>query len=71
VPTTDVLPVGATKFPATHEPAVVLNVEPVPREKLSLRPVPFVVSHVPEVSPGIEMVLYSHAFAEMIVYENT
>jgi hypothetical protein len=55
---------------AAHAPAVPLNVEPTPREKDAIIPVPFVVSQVPDVSPAMVKDFCSQVLAEDIVYEN-
>ena len=68
MPTTDVAPVTAARFAACQEPAVPENVEPVPKLNHIYRPIPLVVSQVPDVSPAIVTDFCSQVFATDIVY---
>jgi hypothetical protein len=53
-----------------HDPAVPLYVDPTPRPNDTIIPIPFVVSQVPVVSPGIVKDIDVHVLADEIVYEN-
>jgi len=70
VPTVETQPVAALASTACQEPGAICFVEPAPRSKLIAIPTPLVEFHVPEVSPGIVIVLNSQVLEAIIVYVN-
>ena len=65
-----VTPVAVQADDDAQAPGAAVKFEPEPREKFILNPTPFEMSHVPEVSPGILIVLYSQVSEVETLYKN-